>query len=290
MPQSRMRLSLIVLLLAVLVAGVAVGILVDREALAPATASGAPVTTPGAGPDLNLVEDAYGLIQQHYVDRPAIQPTPLTYGAVAGMVDALGDTGHSRFLSPADLRQEQQSTAGQFEGIGAYVDMANGNVVIVSPIDGSPAQKAGLQPGDVILQVNGKSTEGQTLDQVVNQVLGPAGSKVTLSILTPATNVTRDVTITRAKIVLHNVTWQQLPGTTIAHLRIAEFSQGVGADLDQALQQIKQQKITGVVFDLRNDPGGLLDEFDPHGQRLPRGRQRVAGEGCARSHDARAGG
>src|SRR5690349_20004519 len=164
----------------------------------------------------------------------------------------MGDTGHSRFLTPFDLKQEQNVTTGSFEGIGATVEIKNDRPTIVAPIDGSPAQKAGLQPGDVMLAVNGKSTEGQTLQQVVSQVLGAAGTKVTSTIFPPKTNKTRDVTITRARIELHNVTWRQLPGTTVAHLRLAEFSNGVNADLQKAIQDIEAQHLTGIVLDLRN--------------------------------------
>lgn len=276
MQQSRMRPGiaglLVFCLLFGLVVGLVTGVGVDRLLLSSVTAApatqganaGNPTSTTGAsgasGLDYNLVNQAWNLINANYVDRSAVKNTPLTYGAISGMVDALGDTGHSRFLSPDDLKQEQQLTSGEFEGIGAEVDMENGRVVIVTPLDGSPAQKAGLQPGDVILQVNGKSTEGQTLQQVVNQVLGPAGTQVRLTILTPKTNKTRDVTITRARIVLRNVTWSQIPGTTLAHVRIAEFSNGVSRDLQTALQAIQQQRLTGIVLDLRNDPGGLLDE------------------------------
>jgi carboxyl-terminal processing protease len=127
-------------------------------------------------------------------------------------------------------------------------------------LDNSPAQQAGLQPGDVILKVNGEDVSERPLFQVVQHILGPAGTTVTLTILTPSTGNTRDVTITRAKITVRNVTWQQVPGTTIADVRIAEFSKGVSQDLQQALTEIKNQKLTGIILDLRNDPGGLLDE------------------------------
>jgi carboxyl-terminal processing protease len=95
---------------------------------------------------------------------------------------------------------------------------------------------------------------------VIGRILGPAGTQVTLTVLTPDTGLTRDVTLTRAHITLHNVVWQRLPGTNVAHLRIVAFSKGVTDDLKQALTEIQQQGLTGIVLDLRNDPGGLLDE------------------------------
>ena len=138
--------------------------------------------------------------------------------------------------------------------------MKDDHVVIVAPMDGSPAQKEGLLPGDIILRVDGQDISGLSLDDAVSRIVGPAGTQVTLTILTPETGETRDVTLTRARIPLHNVTWAPLPGTTIAHLRVTAFSKGVTDDLEKALTEIQQQGLTGVILDLRNNPGGLLNE------------------------------
>ena len=249
------------LLFVVLLLGLGGGIALDRLVLRPAALPGtgaAAGATPG--PDASLLEDAWRLIDRAYVDRPAVQTQTLTYGAISGMVDALGDTGHSRFQTPTDVREEQTLTSGQFEGIGAEVEMKDGHVVVVAPIDGSPAQKAGLRPGDIMLRVEGQNVDGLPLNTVVSRVLGPAGTTVHLTVLTPATGQTRDLTLVRARITIHNVTWQRLPGTSLAHVRIAEFSQGVSRDLRTALDAVAQQHLTGIVLDLRNDPGGLLDE------------------------------
>jgi carboxyl-terminal processing protease len=238
--------------------GFAGGVVVDHFLITPTIAS-AQTQTQSSG--LNLVTQAYRIIQQNYVDRSAVQQTQLEYGAISGMVDALGDTGHSRFLTPQMVQQENNFTQGTFEGIGAEVMMNNnGQVVIVAPFDGSPAQAAGVKAGDIILKVDGVDLTGMSLSQVVSKVLGPAGTKVTITLQDPKSNAIRDVTITRAKINLQNVTWSMLPGTTIADVRIAGFSQGVTNDLRAALTQIQARGATGIVLDLRNDPGGLLDE------------------------------
>jgi carboxyl-terminal processing protease len=176
------------------------------------------------------------------------------------MVDALGDTGHSRFLDPQTVKEEHNFTQGEFEGIGAEVQMRDGHVIIVAPMDGSPAQQAGLRPGDIILKVNGEDITGLSLEQVVQHIMGPAGTSVTVTILQPDTQRTQDFTLVRAHIPVHNVTWQRLPGTQVAHVRIGAFSQNVSQDLGEALTSIKQQGLTSVILDLRNDPGGLLDE------------------------------
>ena len=247
----------IVLLTFVLALGIGAGVMLDRQAL---TVQAAPTVASDSGPDIQLITEAWNKIQQNYVDQTAEQPKPLTYGAIGGMVNALGDTGHTTFMSPEMVKSEQSYMQGAFEGIGAQVQSKDGRVVIVAPFDGSPAQKAGLRAGDAILKVNGNDMTGLSLEQVVGQILGPAGSQVTVTILKATTGQTVELTLTRARITVNNVTWQKLPGTTIAHLRIAGFSDGVSRNLRQALSEMQQQGVTGIILDLRNNPGGLLSE------------------------------
>ena len=207
-----------------------------------------------------LMAQAWNAIHDHYVDRASIKPIPLTYGAISGMVTALGDTGHSVFLSPEMIKEEEEFTAGKYQGIGAEVRMKEGHVVIVTPLDGSPAQKAGLQPGQIILAVNGQDIRGLNLFQVVKRISGPAGTSVTLRIFDSKTGLTREVTLVRVAITMNNVTWRRLPATGIAHLRIAAFSKGVSRDLKKALGAILTKGLNGLILDMRNNPGGLLNE------------------------------
>jgi carboxyl-terminal processing protease len=211
-------------------------------------------------PNLQLLSQATDLIHRFYVDRAAEKPPALTYGAISGMVDALGDTGHSRFLSPDMAEEMVEMEKNKYQGIGAEVRSKNGHILIVAPLDGSPAQRAGLKPGDIILRVNGQDVGGRPLDQVVKEISGPAGTSVTLTILTPASGNTRQVTLARATLRMHYVTWHMLPGTRIVQLRIAAFDKGMAADLRKTLLEIQKEPVTGIVLDLRNNPGGLLDE------------------------------
>ncbi len=256
---SRLRvLWTLFLILSVLVIGLGAGVALDRTVL---TAYAQPRSAQDtSGPNFQLMNEAWNLINRVYVDRSAVQSQALTYGAISGMVDSLGDTGHSTFLSPQMVKEENNFTQGQFEGIGAEVEEKNNAVTIVAPIDNSPAQRAGLKAGDVIMKVNGTDVTGLPLDQVISKILGPAGTQVTITILTPSTGVQRDVTITRARITVNNVTWAVVPGTKIADIRIVGFSQGVSSDLQRVLGEVKQQGMTGIILDLRNNPGGLLSE------------------------------
>ncbi len=206
-----------------------------------------------------LMAEAWNAIEQNYVDRPSIQPRHLTYGAITGMVDSLGDTGHSGFLSPEMLEVAKTIETGQFTGIGAEVRMKNNRVVIVAPLDGSPAQKAGVKPGDIIVKVNEVNTTGLLLQETIRKILGPAGTEVTLTLEDPHTGEMRTLTIRRATITLHNVTWNMLASLQIAHVRIASFSKGTTEDLEKALDAIADQRAQGIILDLRNDPGGLLE-------------------------------
>jgi len=212
------------------------------------------------GLDMPLMEDAAATIQHNYVDRPAVSETNLTYGAIEGMVNSLGDYGHSTFLSPEMLKELKDQERGEFKGIGIEIRMKDNQVVVVSPLDGSPAQRAGFKAGDVILKVDGADIGGWPLSRVVGDITGPAGSKVRITLLEAKTGKTRDVTVTRASIKINNVTWVELPGTKIVHLRIASFNRSSARDLRAALKEIKATDCEGIVLDLRNNPGGLLDQ------------------------------
>ena len=215
---------------------------------------------PGAASDFRLMAEAWNTIRRVYVDPVAVRPTRLARGAISGMVDSLDDVGHSRFLTPDMRRIERAVTKGTVEGIGAEIRAKGDQIIIVAPLDNSPAQHAGLRPGDVILKVNGAAVSGLPLDAVVGRIVGQANTPVTLSVLTPITGNTRTLHLVRRRIPLHSVTWHRLPGTTLAHIRVAGFTKGVTADLREALLAIRGAGLTGVILDVRSNPGGLLEE------------------------------
>ncbi len=268
-PPRRSRLAPLLGALAVLLLCVTFflgGVAVDRFLL-----GGREANADEPGLNTALLEEARGVIQENFVDREAATDEQLQTGALAGMVEILGDTGHSRFMTPQMVEEQANYIAGEFEGIGAYVEMRDGFVTIVSPIDNSPAQAAGIQPGDVVTAVDGQDVTGMSLQGVVDLILGPAGTEVTLTLFRPETSEELTLTLTRARIELQNVTWTILPGTTIAQIRIAGFSERVGDDLAEAIAAAEAQGATGLILDLRNNPGGLLSEaINVAGRFLPK--------------------
>ena len=216
--------------------------------------------SPKKQPDFTLMSQAWSTIQEQYVDRSALSSKELTYGAISGMVEALGDTGHSSFLTPEMVKDLRNMEHGEFKGVGLEIQMKNGRVVVVSPIDGSPAQKAGVKPGEVILKVGGQDVSDWPLARVIQQISGRPGTKVSIELEEPRSGRSHLVMLVRASIKIRDVTWQRVPGTDIAHLRIASFDAGVSKDLRRALSEIQNQGLNSVVLDLRNNPGGLLDE------------------------------
>ncbi|MBS3785084.1 MAG: S41 family peptidase [Anaerolineae bacterium] len=238
--------------------GLVGGMLLHRHLYSKANTS---VAVPaGAEGEFELMAEVWRTIEREYVNQQEVDAQLMAYGATRGMVRTLGDAGHTRFLTPRMAELHQSQLEGEFEGIGAYVEMRDGRVVIVAPIDDTPAQRAGLEAGDVILEVNGEEVTDLPLDEVVSRVLGRAGTEVTLTILDPDTGETREVTVQRAKIDLDLVTWQRLPGTGVAYVRISAFSEGATEDLQGTLEEIQEAAIDGLVLDLRSNPGGLLDE------------------------------
>ncbi|HUY99059.1 MAG TPA: S41 family peptidase [Thermomicrobiaceae bacterium] len=248
-----------------------------------------------AGPVFGVFWQAWNLVQQHYVDRSAIQAKTMTDGAIEGMLASLGDVGHTRFLTPADVQAEQESLQGQLEGIGAEIGIRDGQPTIIAPIPGAPAQKAGIRAGDALVRVNGKDVTNMSLEQIVNLVRGPAGTPVTLTVIHPGQTTFTDITIVRQKITVPSVSWARLPGTTVAHVLVTSFSNNTTNDLRSAIKAAQAGGATSIVLDLRNDPGGLVDEAvgvasqfiaqgnvfieqDATGQRTP---SKVTGNGVA---------
>lgn len=207
-----------------------------------------------------LFWDVWNLVQKDFIDRAALDPTKMTYGAIQGMVESLGDTGHTTFLTPDENKQREESMSGTFTGIGAELDQHNGVPVIVVTFDGSPAQKAGVKAGDIIMKVDGVDVSTMTLSQITEKIRGPADSKVTLDLFRLAEKQTLQITITRGKITVPAVSSAMIPGTRIGLIRISQFSDEADVGVLKAISETRKSGATGVIVDVRSNPGGLLDQ------------------------------
>lgn len=204
--------------------------------------------------------EAWDIVHRYFVDQEALDPTVLTYGAIRGMVQALGDEGHTAFLTPEQRAQQQTELSGTFSGIGAQLGIRDQLPVIIAPFDGSPAAEAGVKAGDIILRVNGEDVTTHSLNDIVALIRGPEGTDVTLSLLRPDENRSLEVTITRGEIKLPAASWAMIPGTSVALIRLSQFTANAESDIRAALEGAKAANATAMIVDVRNNPGGLLEQ------------------------------
>jgi carboxyl-terminal processing protease len=209
--------------------------------------------------EFETLEETYETIRENYVLQDEISDEDLIYGASKGMVDALGDTGHSTFLDPQEAVEYQQSTEGKLVGIGVRVDTSGELPVIIAPMQNSPAFEAGILPGDTIISVDGQSLDKMDISDAVDLITGEEGTDVTLELRHANEETTYTVTITRAQIDVNPVTWVMLPDG-VMWLHLDEFSRGASDELKAALQEGKEMGMTGLILDLRGNPGGLVVE------------------------------
>ncbi|MBI4200637.1 MAG: S41 family peptidase [Chloroflexi bacterium] len=207
-------------------------------------------------PDLGGVWQAWRALTQRLQGEEAPDPDRMKEAAIQGMLEALGNP-YTTYLPPPQYQLEASSYSASFEGIGAYVNPRDGQIVIVAPMPGSPAEKAGILPGDTILAVNGTSTAGMSLPDVILRIRGPRGTAVELLVLHPGEQGPVTISVVRDIIKQTAVYWQPLqPG--IAYLRVAEFLDTTEQDVTGALKAIAAQGSNAIILDLRRNPGGLL--------------------------------
>ena len=208
---------------------------------------------------LNLFGEVFERVKADYVEKPG--DAKLIEDAISGMVTALDP--HSRYMNEKAWRDMQETTSGEFGGLGIEVTMENGLVKVVAPMDDTPASKAGIMSGDVITQIDGDAVQGLTLEQAVNKMKGPVNTKTRLKIARKGSEQPIDVTITREIIRVRPVTFHA-DGGDIGYVRIASFNEQTTDGLKKAIADISKQipsdKLAGYVVDLRNNPGGLLDQ------------------------------
>ena len=200
--------------------------------------------------------EAWKIVHTQYVEQP-VDDLALMQGAIRGMMDALGDE-QTFYMDPKLYANETQSLQGEYEGIGAYVDLDGEYLTIVSPIAGSPAELAGLHPGDKVIAIDGVDMTGTPPEEVRSKVLGPEGSRVTLTVRREGEPEPLEFVITRARITIHSAEGKMLE-SGIGYLDINTFGDRTTQELRGALENLMKQNPKGLVIDLRNNPGGYLN-------------------------------
>jgi carboxyl-terminal processing protease len=212
-------------------------------------------TTTSTGQGLDIVAQAWNIIFQDYVDKDQLDSDTLIQGAIKGMVEALDDT-YTAYLDAETYQLSLRDLEGKFEGIGAYVAAEDGQIVIIAPIADSPAERAGIRAGDIILEVDGRPTSGMSLAEAVLNIQGPKGTAVTLSVLHQGETEPEVIEIVRAEIELPSIRFEMRED--IAYINITYFSERTAEELSPVLEEVNQQA-AGIIIDLRSNPGGLLE-------------------------------
>ena len=241
---------------------------------------------------ISLFAKAIELIRQDYVDGSKTSYHDLVTAALKGMLSSLDP--HSQFMDPNDFRDMQEDTRSRFNGLGIEVAMKNGLPTVVTAIEDTPAAKAGILAGDQILKINGASTERMDLQDAINFLRGPAGRKVTLTLLRPSTKEIKDYALERAEIKIQSVKGVKLLEPELAgpfkigYIRLIQFSEPTTEELSKALDELQRQGMQALILDLRNNPGGLLNSaVDVCAEFLPSNTKVVSTQGrvASQQHD-----
>jgi carboxyl-terminal processing protease len=213
-------------------------------------------TVPTTDSHLAVIQEAWDIIFRDYVDPSQLDASKLSQGAVRGMVEALNDP-HTTYLDPQSYQSFTGDLQGKYEGIGATVGIRDNQIIIVAPIPNSPAAEAGIRSGDILLAVNGESTEGLSLAEVALRIRGPKGTSVRVTIQHEGEATPVEMEIIRAEVELVSVSFEMRDD--IAYIGLFQFTDRTDSELAPVLERLKQEGATGIVLDLRSNTGGPLD-------------------------------
>ncbi len=204
----------------------------------------------------NLFSNVWQTIQERYVNTP-VDETHLFYGAISGLVNSLGDP-YSVFLDPQMTEEFSHELSGQFEGIGAEIGIKSKQLSVIAPLPNTPAEKAGLKPGDQIIKIDEHETANLSIDAAVALIRGKKGTKVSLTIVRPPDQKEQVVEITRDSIKVDSVSWT-MKSNNVAYIKISQFDDHTADDFVAAVREVMLKSPSGLILDLRNNPGGYLD-------------------------------
>jgi carboxyl-terminal processing protease len=232
--------------------------------------------------ELEIFADALAFVQAHYVDE--VPPKDLIYGALAGMLGNLDP--HSQFLTPEEYEDLMADTSGHFGGIGIEITLKDHLITVITPIEGTPAWEAGLQPNDRIVKIDDTVLRDFTLNQAVKMLRGKPGTEVTLAVWREKETKLLTFKIKRAMIEIRDIKEARILEQGIAYIKLVEFSEETPRHFDRALADLKSKGMTALIFDLRNNPGGLLDQAVEVTERfVPKGKVIVSIKGRDPSQD-----
>lgn len=209
-------------------------------------------------PDLDIFWEVWDTVKKKHVNASSVSDDKaLIYGATKGMIESIGDP-YTVFMDPEETEEFMTSLDGQLNGIGAELEVKDQNLVVVSPIKGSPAEAAGLQPGDIIYKINGELASELTLFDAVKKIRGPRGTQVTLTIIRDTLDEPLDIEITRDIITIDSITYEPKDGN-IAYVALSQFTDHTTAEFNKVINQLLIEKPDGMILDLRYNGGGYLD-------------------------------
>jgi carboxyl-terminal processing protease len=243
------NLKIVLLILSVFVLGITIGLVRSHKVSA---LSGSTYE------DLKVFTDVLGLLEKEYVEERSSKD--LVYGAIKGMLETLDP--HSAFMPPNVYKEMQEETKGRFEGLGIEITQKEGVLTVVSPIEDTPASKAGILAEDQILQIDGESTKSMTLMDSVKRLRGTKGTKVTITIMRTGFTKPKDFTLVRDVIPIRSVRHELLE-KNYGYVRVSLFQEKTDSELDRQLKTLEEESkggLKGLILDLRNNPGGLLDQ------------------------------
>ncbi|NQU95429.1 MAG: S41 family peptidase [Candidatus Omnitrophica bacterium] len=225
---------------------------------------------------IELFSDAVTIIRSDYVENP--EPKKLVYGALSGMLSSLD--GYSQFLNPDEFKEMQIETKGEFGGLGIEIAMRDNTLTVIAPMDGTPAHKAGIKAGDKIIKIDGEMTQNITLTGAVKKLRGKPKTKVVLSILRKGEKELLDITIVRNVIKLKSIKTAKMLDGELGYIKLIEFQEKTPDDLEKALLVLREKGMKGLILDVRNNPGGLLDTaYEVSNKFLPEGKVIVSLDG-----------